>query len=122
MHIIAQTQGNYLTLLIPGTMPKISLAEKSNLVLVGVTLAWIFDSIDIMLLALLGSEIGISFGYSPNEWTSRFYLPIFGAQLLFTTIGGLVFGSIGDRLGRKKSLLFDIALYTISALIIIFTI
>ena len=104
-----------------GLMLKYPVRTESTLVLLGVTLSWIFDSIDIMLFALLGNEIGISFGYLPNEWTSKFYLPIFGTQLLFTTIGGLGVGSLGDKLGRKKALVLDIILYAVSSLFLIFT-
>jgi len=82
--------------------------------LLGVTLGWIMDTTDLMLLALLGPDIGISLGFSESVWNAGYFQLVFGAQLAFSTLGAVIFGMLGDRIGRKKALVIDLLVFAAS--------
>ena len=87
----------------------VSSAERTTLVAGG--LGWMLDAMDVMLysivLAYLIPELGISksTGGLLNSLT-----------LVASAIGGLLFGVIADRIGRKRALMLSIAAYSVSSL------
>ena len=82
--------------------------REQYLTLVGVVMAWAFDAADYLLLTFLIKQIGKDFGFSQDTkaW-------LMGLQLLGTAIGGIIFGYLGDTIGRKKTLITVITIYSI---------
>ncbi|HEY3174878.1 MAG TPA: MFS transporter [Candidatus Polarisedimenticolia bacterium] len=73
---------------------------------------WLFDFYDLVLytflLAPIGAELG--FGRTEHAW-------IMGVSLGATAVGGLAFGALADRFGRKKVLQWTILTYSGGALL-----
>ncbi|MCQ2972162.1 MAG: MFS transporter, partial [archaeon] len=71
---------------------------------------WVFDFYDLMLFTYLTAALQKDLGLTP----AMISLCI-GISLLATAIGGIIFGAIGDRYGRKKALQWTIIIYSIGA-------
>ena len=82
--------------------------KEQYLTLIGVVMAWMFDAADFLLLTFLIIQIGEEFAIDSHtkSW-------LLGLQLLGTGLGGIFFGYLGDILGRKKTLIFVISIYSI---------
>ena len=76
---------------------------------------WIFDFYDLMLLSYLIIPIGVELHLS-NVMLSY----IIGASLLATAIGGVIFGVLADKYGRKTVLQWTIIIYSIGAFLCAF--
>jgi MFS family permease len=72
-------------------------------------LGWVFDYYEVFLLTFLIIPITKSFGLSTMQsgW-------LFSAQLLSLAIGGVVFGWLADRYGRKPILVATIVIYALA--------
>lgn len=75
-------------------------------------LGWIFDFYDLILYTFLLGEIQIEFSLSNAELAL-----IMGFSLLSTAIGGIFFGYVADRLGRRKILIITILTYSLGTLL-----
>ena len=64
-------------------------------------LGWIFDFYDLILYTFLLGEIQQEFALSNAELAL-----IMGFSLLATAIGGIFFGFVADRVGRRKILIY----------------
>ncbi len=82
--------------------------KEQYLTLIGVVLAWMFDAADFLLLTFVIIQIGEDLAFAP---TTKGWL--MGLQLLGTGIGGLLFGFFGDTLGRKRTLIIVICIYSV---------
>ena len=60
---------------------------------------WVFDFYDLLLFTFLVSEIQASL----NITTEMLSLCV-GISLFATGLGGIIFGALGDRFGRKRIL------------------
>lgn len=96
-----------------GTLPYSS-AEKRTLALGG--LGWAFESYDSFLLSLLLPVLGVVFGLNKTD-LGLFISMTAGGQI----VGGILFGFIADKIGRVKTALTCIAIYSIFSALLAFT-
>src|SRR5713226_8946033 len=62
--------------------------------------AWIFDFYDLILYSFLLVPVARELHLTPTE-----------SSLLMTALGGIIFGFLGDRLGRKPMIATTVAIY-----------
>ncbi|WP_295595214.1 MFS transporter [uncultured Methanobrevibacter sp.] len=77
---------------------------------------WVFDFYDLLLFTFLVSEIQASL----NITTEMLSLCL-GISLFATGMGGIIFGALGDRFGRKRILQWTIIIYSIGTLLCAFS-
>ena len=77
---------------------------------------WVFDFYDLVLFTFLVSEIQSSL----NITTEMLSLCL-GISLFATGLGGILFGALGDRYGRKRVLQWTILIYSIGTLLSAFS-
>jgi MFS family permease len=104
-------------------MPSIDLAipreadepASTRLVVVAASLGAIFEWYDFFLYGSLAVFFGVFF-FPPGNETAAFLasLATFGAGFAVRPLGALVFGAMGDRIGRKRTFMITIALMGIS--------
>jgi MFS family permease len=85
-------------------------------ILIASTLGWIFDFYDFVLFTYLLIPMRKDLHFTPVQTGEAL-----GLSLLFTGIGGIVFGYIGDRIGRKPTLIAAISVYSIGGILTMFT-
>jgi MFS family permease len=93
----------------PATSPTFSqttVAQRRTLL--AASLGWMLDAFDTMLYALVLTHIMRDLGMSKS--TSGFLATL---TLLASGIGGVLFGFIADRIGRKRALMFSILTYSL---------
>lgn len=84
----------------------------------GNTLEWY----DWMIFGLLSSYIGPHFFPSADPVTSTLdTLAIFAVGFLFRPLGGVVLGTLADRIGRRKIMMLSITIMAMSTLVIAVT-
>src|SRR5687767_9192611 len=93
------------------------------LVLVIASLGWIFDvfegqifvaSMNDAMPKLLAAQHADEPGYAPSRGEIEYYNNIaLIAFLLGGAIGGVVFGVVSDRIGRKKTMSYTILMYSV---------
>ncbi len=76
--------------------------------LVAASLGWMLDSFDVMLYALVLPDLMVAL--SLDRTTSG---SLQSLMLLAAAAGGLFFGVISDRFGRKRALMWSVLLYSI---------
>jgi SHS family sialic acid transporter-like MFS transporter len=79
-------------------------------VLAGTWAVWTLDSVDYLSITFVLSDIAAAFGMSLGT-TSLLLLATYGVRWL----GGLLFGSLSDRIGRKLPLLICLSWFTLGA-------
>jgi len=77
-------------------------------VLIGVWCVWALDAFDFLLVTFVLTDIAKAFGVASST-ASLLILATFGVRWL----GGLMFGSLSDRIGRKIPLLIALAWFTV---------
>ena len=77
---------------------------------------WVFDFYDLVLFTFLMSEIQSSLNISA-EMISL----CLGVSLFATGFGGILFGALGDKFGRKKVLQWTIIVYSIGTFLSAFS-
>lgn len=73
---------------------------------------WVFDFYDLVLFTFLISEIQASLNINATMLSI-----CLGLSLFATGLGGIVFGALGDKYGRKKVLQWTILIYSIGTLL-----
>ena len=76
--------------------------------LVAAALGWMLDSFDAMLYALVLTHVMRDLGMTKG--TAGFLSTL---MLLASGIGGILFGFLADRIGRKRALMLSIVTYSI---------
>ena len=86
-------------------------AEKTN-VLASTMLGYALDFYNILILAFLMGPIQKSLGITLTEAGV-----ITSVTLIGSVVGGILFGWLGDRIGRKSSLLWTLGLFSVGAIL-----
>jgi MFS family permease len=68
--------------------------------------AWIFDFYDLILYSFLLVPVARELHLTPEQSSLAL-----GASLLMTALGGVIFGFLGDRFGRKPTIATTVAIY-----------
>jgi MFS family permease len=90
----------------PATFSQTTLAQRRTLL--AASLGWMLDAFDAMLYALVLTHIMGDLGMS--KATSGFLATL---TLLASGIGGVMFGFLADRIGRKRALMLSILTYSL---------
>lgn len=83
---------------------------------IGAVIGWIFDYYEVFLLSFLIIPLSRVFNLSPAEDAA-----VFSVQLACLALGGIFFGLLGDRLGRRRMLVYTVVLYGLGTLMRAFT-
>ncbi len=86
-------------------------AEKTN-VLASTMLGYALDFYNILIIAFLMGPIQKSLGITLTEAGV-----ITSVTLIGSVLGGILFGWLGDRIGRKSSLLWTLGLFSVGAIL-----
>ncbi|HVP12922.1 MAG TPA: MFS transporter [Phycisphaerae bacterium] len=82
---------------------------RAHYVILGMSWAgWLFDFYDLMLFSFLVGPIGKDLGLNRDDISL-----LLGASLAATALGGVLFGHLADRYGRKTVLTWTILVYSI---------
>ena len=82
----------------------------------GAYIGWIFDYYEIFLLSFLVIPMAAALSLTTVQVAS-----VFSVQLAFLAVGGVVFGYLGDKVGRKKILIATLVIFTLATLMRGFT-
>jgi MFS family permease len=74
--------------------------------------AWIFDFYDLILYSFLLVPVARELHLTPEQ--SALAL---GTSLLMTALGGIIFGFLGDRFGRRPMIVATVAIYGVGTLL-----
>ncbi len=77
----------------------------------GALIGWIFDYYEVFLLSFLIILVGKTFHLSAAQEAVAF-----SVQLGFLALGGIVFGVLGDKLGRRRMLIYTVVIYGVGTL------
>ena len=77
---------------------------------------WVFDFYDLVLFTFLVSQLQSNLHFSAGMLSL-----CLGISLFATGFGGIIFGALGDKYGRKKVLQWTIIIYTIGTLLSAFS-
>lgn len=85
--------------------------SKKHLLIIFALLGWVFDFFDLILYSFLLTPIEHEFGIGDTEAAI-----VYSLSLAFTAIGGIALGLVGDRFGRKPTLILSITLFSFGTL------
>jgi MFS family permease len=74
--------------------------------------AWIFDFYDLILYSFLLVPVARELHLTPEQSSLAI-----GTSLLMTAIGGVIFGFLGDRFGRKPMIAATVAIYGVGTVL-----
>src|SRR3954469_6473763 len=88
------------------------------LVLAAAFLGWMFDGLEMGIFPLvarpaLQTMIPALAGFTPDQFVGTWMGRITALFLIGAACGGLVFGYLGDRIGRVRAMTFSILTYSI---------
>lgn len=86
-------------------------SEKTRTYL-GATLGYLFDGYNLLLLTFLAAAIGTTFGVGRTV-----VLTAVSTALVGSVLGGIGFGWLADRIGRRTALLFTILLFSLATIV-----
>src|SRR5215475_1243679 len=94
-------------------------ASRMRLVVVAASVGTVFEWYDFFLYGSLAVFFSALF-YPPGNETAAFLasLATFGAGFAVRPLGALVFGALGDRIGRKKSFLVTMVIMGLSTMVV----
>lgn len=79
-------------------------------------IGWVFDFYDLVLFTFLISQLQTSLNI-----TAEMLSLCLGLSLFATGLGGIIFGALGDKYGRKRVLQWTILIYSIGTLLCAFS-
>ena len=83
--------------------------------IIGCTVGNILELYDFILYAYFSTIIGLLFFPTNNKFIATLLaFSVFATGCLMRPIGSIIFGLLGDRLGRRKALVFSVGLITLS--------
>ncbi|MEH7414157.1 MFS transporter [Neobacillus drentensis] len=82
----------------------------------GAYIGWIFDYYEVFVLSFLVIPMAASLSLTTEQVAS-----LFSIQLGFLALGGIIFGILGDKIGRKKILIWTLVIFCIATLMRAFT-
>ena len=82
----------------------------------GAYIGWIFDYYEVFLLSFLVIPMAAALSLSTAQVAS-----VFSVQLAFLAIGGVVFGYLSDKIGRKKILIATLVIFCLATFMRAFT-
>ena len=82
----------------------------------GAYIGWIFDYYEVFVLSFIVIPMAAALSLSTGQVAS-----IFSVQLAFLAVGGIVFGYLGDKIGRKKILITTLVIFCLATLMRGFT-
>ncbi len=82
--------------------------REERTVLVASTLGWALDGMDVTLYAMVLGELLREFRLSPSEAGL-----LASVTLIASGVGGIVFGFLADRIGRRNALMISMAWYSV---------
>jgi MFS family permease len=91
--------------------PKVKLNKAQRGAFLGAFIGWVFDYYEVFLMTMLVIPIAIEFELSTQQVGM-----IFAIQLLFMAVGGILFGWLADKIGRKTVLMLTILIFSIGTL------
>lgn len=78
-------------------------------------LGWGMEYFDFMLPSLLAGPIMAQYGITPGTFSLAIVVQLIGSML-----GGLAFGWLGDRFGRRRTLIWSILIYSVATGLVFF--
>ena len=75
----------------------------------GAYIGWVFDYYEIFVLSFIVIPMADDLGLTTGQVAS-----LFSTQLAFLAIGGVVFGILGDKIGRKAILITTLVIFTMA--------
>lgn len=78
-------------------------------------LGWGMEYFDFMLPSLLAGPIMAAYGIGPGTFSLAIVV-----QLVGSAVGGLAFGWLGDRFGRRRTLIWSILIYSVATGLVFF--
>lgn len=100
---------NTRTVMSQSIKPKLNRAQRGAFL--GAFIGWIFDYYEVFLMTMLVIPIAAEFHLT----TTQVGL-LFSVQLLFLAVGGVTFGFLADKIGRKKVLMLTIIIFSVGTL------
>lgn len=90
-------------------------SKEKRLIIAAACLGWGLEFFDLQLLAFLAPQISEEFGVSQGLFGA-----LFTTQLVATAVGGILFGWLADRYGRRRVLTWTILIFSISTALVAF--
>src|SRR5580692_3395041 len=91
---------------------EVSVRQRAHAFLLCV-LGWMFDHYDLMLFAYVARAIGDEWQWGDADFKHNKALLV-GIALFTSGIGGVVFGGLADRFGRRRVMGWTILIYSLS--------
>jgi predicted MFS family arabinose efflux permease len=85
---------------------------RSTRSFLGALIGWVFDYYEVFLMTMLAVPIAVEF-----KLTTAQVGMIFSVQLLFLAVGGVFFGYLADRMGRKRVLIYTILIFSLGTMV-----
>jgi MFS family permease len=94
--------------------PQAGSKRAMALALAAALLGWMFDGLEMGLIPLVGRPaIKELIGPAANEYYGWWFAGIMAMFLVGAACGGLIFGWLGDRIGRVKAMVLSVATYAL---------
>jgi MFS family permease len=97
----------------PNLIESKSLTGSQWIVLAAAFLGWMFDGVEIGLFPLVVRPALLSLGMTNDAQIAAWNSIVVSAFLLGAAAGGLVFGWLGDKIGRVRSMVISILIYSL---------
>lgn len=86
-----------------GETPIDTKKSTKYIIFLAACIGWIHDAFNLTIITFLAPAIQIDFGVNFTQMGF-----IFSGQFIATFVGAIVFGSLGDKMGRKPSLIYSV--------------